>query len=343
MASVRDVFVRSNHVIMANYKLSVNSQLLIYVALSKLDRKEEVKSSQYYKITTKEYAKALGISDNTAYRALVRTSRTLQKQFLYLPNNREVKKTAVKPEDDRRTISWVQDVDPFTTNHVGETESGVNIKFSEGIAPYLTKLSHDFTKLHLPTLVKLDNIYSMRLYEIICSVRYQDKKKELFYSVGELRALFDLGDKYKQTGTFKSAIVDRAVKGINSTVNGLSVSCEGVLDGKKLSGYLFKYYFLENLESENEKPSENKINFMINSRSFVLSSELKESISDIEYSLKLIHDVAQIKFEAEKEDLSVKSKKYADIYNEIETYVKSRITLTGESLTAVVEELKSKF
>lgn len=344
MASVRDVFVRSNHVIMANYKLSVNNQLLIYVALSKLDREERVTSNKYYRVTKNEYAEAIGISGNTAYKSLVRSSRSLQKQFLYLPNDRKLKKGS-KSVDDRKTLSWVQEVDPFTTNHVGEAESGVNIKFSEGIAPYLTQLSKDFTKLHLPTLVKLDNIYAMRLYEIICSVKYQDKKSKLFFSVDELRALFDLGDKYKQVGSFKIAIIDKAVNGINESVKGLSISCESVLEGKKLVGYSFEYSFLKksDVKDEEGKPSANNINFMIDTKSYTLSRELKENLNDIKRSLQVMHDVANIKYENGKENPSTKERKYIDIYNEIETYAKSRANLTDETLTSIAEELKEKF
>lgn len=243
------IMVRSNHLISAGYQLPPNQQLLLYAVLSKLDQDKTVYPATPYRVSAHEFALLAGITYAAAYKALLEASRTLQAKLLYLPNPDP--KMRLLKRDTRQTLSWVDKLVPYC-DHETE-ESGVDFYFGESIAPFLTDLRSNFSKVPLKNIISLDGFYARRFYEYFIYLKFKNKS-EVYFTISELRQMFNLDNKetkksiYPQIGSFKKYVIDAAVNEINEKISDLHVSYVSVKKGRRVEGYNFTYIFKKEKE-----------------------------------------------------------------------------------------------
>lgn len=338
-AGSRDVLVKSNDLIMASFRISLTGQVIIHIALSKLDRGATITDDALYRITSAEYAQLLSIKPHDAYRNLVRATRELQKEIVYLPSTAKLKPGSKRGGvNDDRSLSWVQESVPFTSNHEGEYESGVDIRFGKAIAAHLSLLRENFTslpftKLHLPTLLKLKNIYAMRFYEIFYSQKFR-KDNSITLTIEEIRSMFALGKKYPQTGSFKKKVIDAAIDEINDKLSDINVSYTTERKGRRVYAYKFEYAFLEkDSPIKDGRPSENNLKFETDRRSTKISKALNVSVASIREAYKGVISVADKRFDKDE------SKRYVEILDALDVYLLSRCQFTGCGFAEAVQEL----
>jgi hypothetical protein len=121
---------KSNSLVRASYKLSLQEQRLILAAISKLDsRKLGIRpghDQSHVRITAAEFAETFGISTKNAYEEL----------------------------------RWVSKV----RYHDGE--GWADLTFAQDILPYLTLLRKQFTSYKLKQVAGLRSVYSIRIFEL---------------------------------------------------------------------------------------------------------------------------------------------------------------------------------
>lgn len=245
------ILVRSNSLVKASYNLTSNQQLFLYTVFSKLDQDKPVSSTKEYRVLTKDFEKAAGITYTAAYKALVDAARSLQKELLYLPNP----EPNPKKRDNRITYSWVDKITPFSSEQDESAESGVYIKFGDSICPFLTLLKANFTKVPLNGLFELKGFYARRFYEYFYYLKFKGKRTK-YLQISTIREMFNLDNKetkksiHPQIGSFKKYVIDAAVNEINEKLDDLHISYETVKKGRKVDGYNFTYVFTEEVKGE---------------------------------------------------------------------------------------------
>ena len=145
--------VKSNSLIQASYKLSLNEQRLVLLAVSGLNSKRVATRPGFnqvegVKITAAEFGEAWNLPMNKAYEALRDATNELYERSIV-----EIK--------GKRTTKgrWVSRV----AYHDGE--GWAELSFSPDITPHLTSLGKNFTQYRLGQVANLRSTYSVRLFE----------------------------------------------------------------------------------------------------------------------------------------------------------------------------------
>lgn len=212
--------VKSNHLIEASYKLNLDEQRLLLLAISKLRNRVPMGKQKVQTITASEYAKMFQLDMKSAYQQLKKATTDLFK--------RDIKTYDDKGMDRFR---WVERVS------YRKKEGYVELHFTDSIAPYLTLIHKNFTSYELKSLSNVKSTYAIRLYEMF--KRWQ-QKGERFIMLGDFRRWFEIEDKYKQYNDLKKRVIEPAIKELEEKAN-LIISWDEIKKGRKVVGFNFMF------------------------------------------------------------------------------------------------------
>jgi len=236
--------VKSNALIEASYRLSLNEQRLILSCISQIRRDEFVTDKIMYSISASEFAKICGIDSKIAYQQLQSAALTLKR--------REVRITD-KPNGDGQheeilIAGWVQSI-----RYVKE-KGLVRLRFNHDILPYLTELSRCFTSYKLKNVVCMSSSYGVRIYELLIQWgRLGEREVSLVW----LKENLQIETKYNRIRDFKKRVLDPAIKDINKNSD-IWVKWTQKKSGRKVTHLIFQFGQKGNRKTKSSK-SELKI------------------------------------------------------------------------------------
>lgn len=214
---------KSNWLIDASYKITLQEQRLLYACIAKIDPKKEMPKT--IELTAVEFYLCFPEIGRQHAEA------ELKKAVDRLWDNSIV----VKDPETTSEFRWVQSRAIY---HDGEAR--VSITFSEVVSKYLTQfLGGNFTKIYLKNMARLTSTYSIRFYEIL--QRFSDTGHRIIF-LDDLRLLLKIENKYTCFRDLNKYIVKPAIKELNEKTN-LSVSFCKIKKGKAVIG--FHFYFSE--------------------------------------------------------------------------------------------------
>lgn len=123
------IVTKSNHVIEAGHKLTLNEQRLVLSAIIKFGRNQFPKDPEFV-ITAKEFSEFFGIPLNEAYKILEEAASRLYE--------RDINTYDSKAKIEER-FRWIDKVEYW------DEEEKVAVSFTPWIIPYLTMLRQQFT------------------------------------------------------------------------------------------------------------------------------------------------------------------------------------------------------
>lgn len=222
--------VKSNHLIEASYKLKLDEQRLILLAISNLRNRMPMSKQKVQRVTALEYAKMFNLQPKIAYQQLKKATIDLY--------NRDIK-TYDETGSDR--FRWVERV-----KHKKEDgyEGFVELHFTDSIAPYLTKIYNNFTSYELKSLSDIKSTYAIRLFEML---KRWEQKGERFITMKDFRKWFEIEKKYKKYNDLKKRVVEPAIKELEDKAN-LIISWDEIKKGRKVVG--FDFMFEENKQMD---------------------------------------------------------------------------------------------
>ncbi|QCY09299.1 replication initiation protein [Pseudomonas sp. MPC6] len=218
---------KSNALVEAAYRLSVQEQRIVLACISQVRRDEPVTDEVMYSVTAAHLAEMAGISIEGAYSELREAAIRLRR--------REVRLT-VGPNGGGKmpgvmVTGWVQ------TIIYREGEGRVELRFNRDMLPYLTELTKQFTKYALADVAKMDSIYAIRLYELIMQWESVGLRE---IEVAQLREWFQLENRYPSIKDFKLRVLDPAVSQINEH-SPLTVSWDQRKTGRQVTHLIFTF------------------------------------------------------------------------------------------------------
>jgi len=217
---------KSNNLIQAGYKLSVNEQRIILNCIGQINSVEEVTDEVMYQISVHEIAQQSGLNTSSIYKDVKESAMRLahRKVSIPEPNN--------SAKDRIILTSWVQ------TIAYSDTEATVELRFSKDILPYLTQLKQQFTKYKLKHVAKMKSSYGIRLYELLIQHK-QFGSRDI--EIAWLRKQFQIGEKeYPRMYDFKRFVIEPAVKDINETSD-LWVIHHQRKRGRRITHFTFEF------------------------------------------------------------------------------------------------------
>lgn len=213
---------KSNYLVEAGYKLSLNEQRLILSAIAQLDGRKPIPKDNDFIITAAEFSDTFGIPIKQAYETLEdATSRLYERDI----------KTYDRAAKTRGRFRWVDSVKYW------DGEAKVTLSFSRWVIPYLTLLHEQFTSYELKQVSQLNTAYAIRFYELLVQFT---KTGERYITLERLRELLELKDQYPRFYDLKKYVINPSMISINEKTN-LTVEWDTIKKGKTITGLIFVF------------------------------------------------------------------------------------------------------
>lgn len=235
--------VKSNSLVQAKYRLSIQEQRIMLLAISQIKKNDTVSEDKLYSVSAKELAELTGMDSIQAYKELKVAALKLKRREVSIfekPNGQGKHHSIL-------IASWVQSIRYI------DGEGRVDLRFNYDMIPYINQLSSEFTEFFMHSLdsnaFKMNSTYGYRLYEILMqwkSIGYREIEVEW------IRDIFDLPDSYKLLADLKRRVIDPALKDINEHTPYWAQYSQKK-SGRKVTHFLFKFGLKEEQRVKNKK------------------------------------------------------------------------------------------
>lgn len=211
------IITKSNDLIEARFKLSLNQQRLILFLISIIKADDD--DFYDYELRVSEFAEMFGLEyDNDMKVTIENAARGLVGRELDLSCG-----------EDKEYVTW------FSYAKYINKKGLIVIRFDKSLKPYLLQLKSHFTQYRLLSVVKFKSLYSIRLYENLKSYEYLGNGKGFYREIGiaELKLFFGIEEGcYEKLSHFKSRVIEPSVNEINQHSDIFISSVEYIKEGR---------------------------------------------------------------------------------------------------------------
>lgn len=230
--------IKSNELIQkSRYELTAIQNKVILYLISKI--KPEDEDFKLYEFSITEFCQVCGIEEYSGgnYSALKKAIKEIADKSVW-----------ITLEDGRETlIRFIER--PYIEPHSGT----IKIKLDEFMKPYLLQLKENFTKYELVYTIRFKGKYSIRLYELIKSVHYNELSAyERIFTLEELKNRLGAGASYSAWKNFKARVLEPAITEINEHSD-KHIEYEAILEGKAVNRIRLKIKSKDWLEANKEQ------------------------------------------------------------------------------------------
>lgn len=251
------IVTKSNHLVEAGYKLSLNEQRLILSAISQLDGRKPIPKDNQFTITAEDFAATFNLPLKQAYETLDEAASRLYERDI---------KAFDKNGKTRERFRWVDGVKYW------DGEAKVTLSFSTRIIPYLTMLHSQLTSYELKQISQLKTPYSIRFYEILIQFR---STGERYITLEKLYERLEITGQYSRFFNLRKRIIEPSIDDINKSTN-LIVQWEIIKKGKTITGLAF---FFEEKSGQKKLKTDGKNN--LNNDDDVLKNKQQLKVSTL--------------------------------------------------------------
>ena len=181
-----DIIVKSNDIVEASYRLTLQEQKIILYMASQIKKEDE--NFKPINLNISDFKNLLEIKNNSQYKEIQNITKKLRKRDLIIKQNKTTLQTG-----------WISSAKYF------HGKGYVELRFDPNLKPYLLQLKDRFTKYYLKHVIQMDHSYSIRFYELL------KQYESIGYRYFELNELMNtLGieqDEYKLYADFKKRII----------------------------------------------------------------------------------------------------------------------------------------
>ena len=193
----RKYIVKSNSLVEARYRLSLQESHVIYWLLTQIRHDDE--DFKPHQMTISEFSKMIGVEVDNQYSKLRDVTQNLMRRILNI----------YEPEKNE----WLQVAWLSSARYQGK-KGIVILKFDPDLKPYLLKLQSHFTKIDLVDTMKLKSVHSIRMFELLLQYLIIGNRK---ITIEDLRFLCGIQQKeYIGYNMLKRKVIDRAKTEINA-------------------------------------------------------------------------------------------------------------------------------
>lgn len=193
--------VKANDLIQkSRFDLSLLQQKVVLYLISQIKPYDE--EFKLYEFSISDFCKICGIDAGSGknYAMLKSTIKEIADKSLWvtLDNGKET------------LLRWIE------KPYINEKSGTIQIRLDKDMKPYLIQLQSNFTQYELFWTLQFKKKYTVRLYELIKSIHYNELETyEKIYDLDELRILLDATN-HKTFQHFKDRVLEPAVEEINT-------------------------------------------------------------------------------------------------------------------------------
>ncbi|KAF0190555.1 MAG: plasmid replication protein [Gammaproteobacteria bacterium] len=189
MAETALKVTKSNALVEASYRLTLNEQRLVILSLAHIDSRKPIPAE--IRITAEEFSETYQIPIHKAYEELREATDNLYERDIQTYDGRE-----------KERFRWVEKV----KYHNGK--GYVTINFTRSVAPYISMIHRNFTSYPMNNVSSLRSVYSIRLFEMLMQYK---STGILIIDVEEFKERLEITEKYPRFYDLKRRIIDPAV------------------------------------------------------------------------------------------------------------------------------------
>ena len=224
----QELVVKSNRLVEASYRLTLNEQRIILYAISRCREEQRgLFPNEPVVITADAFAKQLhSIDKGHVYHQLKDAMDALYDRSVTLYETDE--DTGKEQVSKTRWISKASYVDGA---------GRIKVVFTSDVIKYVTRLETEFTSYPLEKVGNMTSSYAVRIYELLAQHRDIGNRT---LNMAWLRETFQIApDEYKLTTNFIRKVIEVAVDQINKHSD-LTVSYKPVKTGRAITDFAFK-------------------------------------------------------------------------------------------------------
>lgn len=219
--------VKSNHVIEASYRLTLNEQRLILLCIQQIKKGQAITAETAFKISAQEVSYVYSVTIDRAYVLLQEVADRLYERSLVIH-----RPDVEQPQKNTTKTRWITAIDYL------DSEGRIYLYFAPKVIPYISLLESGFTRYNLEYIAPMTSVYGVRFYELFKCWLMSDKAKTKSISLDELKALLDLNGLYPSIKDFKLKVLDKGLADVNSFTD-LKVSYETKRTSRKITDLAF--------------------------------------------------------------------------------------------------------
>lgn len=221
-ASVTNLIAyKSNALIEASYKLTLQEQRMLLICIGKIDSRS-TDPEKKFQLTAREFYQAFpDMGRENAERRLQDAVDKLADRWIQ-----------VHWKDKKEEIRWIQQKAKYFSG-----EGKIEITFSDSIMPYLTQLTQQFTAIAVKNVSALKRTYSIRIYELLMQFK---KTGDRMISIEDFRSMLGLEDKYAEFRAMNQLVLKPAIKELNEKSD-IVVSVDTVKNGRSVVALHFQF------------------------------------------------------------------------------------------------------
>ena len=215
--------VKSNLLVRASYRLNLNEQRLVLLAVAGLSSarpgiKPGLNQVTGIRISAAEFAEAWKIPPKEAYHALKQATNELFHEVITEINGKRTDK-----------MRWVSSV----SYHDGE--AWAMLSFSPEVTPHLTSIRQKFTEYRLGHVANLRSSYAIRIFEWCMQF---DDTGWMQISLDEIAKRLDVG--YTRYVDIRRYIIEPAIKELKAKSN-LEIDWTPIKEGRSVKAIRFTF------------------------------------------------------------------------------------------------------
>jgi len=192
------IVTKSNTLIEAGYRLTLDEQRLILLAIGKIESRDTVLTSKdLFTVSAKEFAIFSSGETRNAYKSIQSAAEDLYERSVTFYE---------KDEGSILVTRWVSAVKYI------ESSGTVQLRFAPDVLPLLTQIKSCFTQYNLENISNLSSIHAMRTYELC--LQYLDIGHRVM-SVDEYKFYLGIEDMYSEYKVFNRDVLKIVVAQIN--------------------------------------------------------------------------------------------------------------------------------
>lgn len=207
--------VKSNYLIEARYRLSLQESHVILWLLTQI--KPEDEDFKEHRLKIDEFAKMVGLQVKGQYSELQKITESLMKRVL---------KIVIPETGDLLQVSWL------SSALYKKRQGCVILSFDPKLKPYLLQLRIHFTKIDIVDNLKLRSIYAVRVFELL--IQYLAIGNRTI-RLDDIRSFCGIEDKeYKKYFDLKRYVIESAKEEINAKTE-YEISYKEIKESRKVA------------------------------------------------------------------------------------------------------------
>lgn len=210
--------VKSNDLIQkSRFSLTVQQQRVILYLISKIGYGDE--DFREYEFNIKDFCHMCGLYDESGkhYAELKRQVKAIRDKSMWIEIS----------EGEEVLLSWLEGA------RISRNSGKIKVRLNEDMKPYLLQLRDNFTKYEIANVLCMRSKYSIRLYELVKSIHFQELETYIrTFTVEELRKRLD-AETYPRFCNFNQRVLKPATQEVN-TYTDKEVSYKSIKTGQKV-------------------------------------------------------------------------------------------------------------